>query len=428
MSEEKKDKKRFGWFRKKDGPSQAIQDDGNPDVSAEDSNSEVESVEEAEASIATPEPSVIEDLEDDYVDEALKAEGMGSATVSLPAELEAVADAIEASKLEGTTSDSSTSEDEPKKKRSFFGRLKDGLSRSSNSFSEGISGIFTRKKLDDDTLEELEDLLIMTDLGMETVQRITGKLAKDRFDKEISEEEIKEFVAAEVADILDPLAVPFQIDNTKKPHVVLMIGVNGTGKTTTLGKMAAREIMAGRKVMIAACDTFRAAAAEQLKVWGDRAGAPVMTREPGADAAGLAFDALQQARDDNVDVLFIDTAGRLHNKKELMAELEKIVRVIKKIDQEAPHSVLLVLDATTGQNALAQVEVFSETTNVTGLIMTKLDGTARGGILVAVAAKFGLPLHAIGVGEEVGDFQPFKASEFARALVGLEEGPRGTHL
>lgn len=411
MSDEKKDKKRRGWFRRKDADSGAGDEAANAEPIEASSDEPIE--------IPASDADEVAD-EDAYVDEALKAEGMGAVTVALPAELEAVADAIEASQSE--------EEEEPKKKRSFFGRLKDGLSRSSNSFSEGISGIFTKKKLDDETLEELEDLLIMTDLGMETVQRISAKLAKDRFDKEISEEEIKEFVAAEVADILDPLAVPFKVDPVNKPHVVLMIGVNGTGKTTTLGKMAARDIMAGRKVMIAACDTFRAAAAEQLKIWGDRAGAPVITREPGADAAGLAFDALEQAKAEDVDVLFIDTAGRLHNKTELMAELEKIVRVIKKVDENAPHSVLLVLDATTGQNALAQVEVFSQATNVTGLIMTKLDGTARGGILVAVAAKFGLPLHAIGVGEEVGDFQPFKASEFARALVGLEEGPRGTHL
>lgn len=311
--------------------------------------------------------------------------------------------------------------DEAAKKKSFFQRLKSGLSRSSSSLSEGITGIFTKAKLDDTTLEELEDLLIMTDLGVETVTRITTKLARDRFDKEISSEEIKQFVADEITEILDPLTEPFRIDTGNKPHVVLMVGVNGTGKTTTLGKMAAREIAAGHKVMIAACDTFRAAATEQLKVWGERSGAPVISATPGADAAGLAFDALKQAKDEGTDVLFIDTAGRLQNKKELMAELEKIIRVIRKQDERAPHSVLLVLDATTGQNALSQVEVFSETTDVTGLIMTKLDGTARGGILVAVAAKYGLPLHAIGVGEAIDDFQPFEAAAFSAALVGLND-------
>ncbi len=310
------------------------------------------------------------------------------------------------------------------KKRSFFQRLKSGLARSSSSLSEGITGIFTKAKLDARTLEELEDLLIMTDLGVETVTGITAKLAKDRFDKEISSQEIKQFVADEITRVLDPLAKPFEVNPSYKPHVVLMVGVNGTGKTTTLGKMAAREIASGHKVMIAACDTFRAAATEQLKVWGERAGAPVISAAPGADAAGLAFDALKQARDESVDVLFIDTAGRLQNKTELMAELEKIIRVIKKQDETAPHSVLLVLDATTGQNALSQVEVFKAVTDVSGLVMTKLDGTARGGILVAVAAKYGLPLHAIGVGEDIDDFQPFEAAAFSAALVGLD-GPDG---
>lgn len=310
------------------------------------------------------------------------------------------------------------------KKRSFFQRLKSGLARSSSSLSEGITGIFTKAKLDARTLEELEDLLIMTDLGVETVTGITAKLAKDRFDKEISSQEIKQFVADEITRVLDPLAKPFEVNPSYKPHVVLMVGVNGTGKTTTLGKMAAREIASGHKVMIAACDTFRAAATEQLKVWGERAGAPVISAAPGADAAGLAFDALKQAREESVDVLFIDTAGRLQNKTELMAELEKIIRVIKKQDESAPHSVLLVLDATTGQNALSQVEVFKAVTDVSGLVMTKLDGTARGGILVAVAAKYGLPLHAIGVGEDIDDFQPFEAAAFSAALVGLD-GPDG---
>lgn len=323
---------------------------------------------------------------------------------------------------------SDTAEPVAPKKKSFFQRLKSGLARSSSSLSEGITGIFTKAKLDATTLEELEDLLIMTDLGVETVTAITAKLAKDRFDKEISSEEIKQFVADEITRVLDPLARPFEVNASHKPHVVLMVGVNGTGKTTTLGKMAAREIASGHKVMIAACDTFRAAATEQLKVWGERAGAPVISAAPGADAAGLAFDALKKARDESVDVLFIDTAGRLQNKTELMAELEKIIRVIKKQDESAPHSVLLVLDATTGQNALSQVEVFKAVTDVSGLVMTKLDGTARGGILVAVAAKYGLPLHAIGVGEDIDDFQPFEAAAFSAALVGLDGLDGGINL
>lgn len=376
MSEDPKDKKRFGWLRGKEKPGSASDADKGADSGADGG-----------------------------------ADGDTSPAPDDTAGLVEAAPQEEGPKEEGKEA----------KKKSFFQRLKAGLSRSSNSLSEGITGIFTKAKLDDTTLEELEDLLIMTDLGMETVTRITAKLARDRFDKEISSDEIKQFVADEITEILAPLTEPFVVSGEHKPHVVLMVGVNGTGKTTTLGKMAAREIAAGHSVMIAACDTFRAAATEQLKVWGTRAGAPVISAAPGADAAGLAFDALKQARDEGADVLFIDTAGRLQNKKELMAELEKIIRVIRKQDESAPHSVLLVLDATTGQNALSQVEVFSRVTDVSGLVMTKLDGTARGGILVAVAAKYGLPLHAIGVGEDIEDFQPFEAAAFSAALVGLND-------
>jgi fused signal recognition particle receptor len=402
MSEDKKDKRRFGWFRGKDKAEAAqssrepLSDALAPEESGADRANEVtggEGLEVAPGGIQRPEIQAEPELGSKPVPELEFESGQASQD-----ELE-----------------------EPPQKRSFFQRLKQGLSRSSTSLSDGITGIFTKAKLDDATLEDLEDLLIMTDLGMETVSKITSKLAKDRFDKEISSDEIKQFVADEVTQILAPLTEPFEVDLALRPHVVLMVGVNGTGKTTTLGKMAAREIAAGRKVMIAACDTFRAAAVEQLKVWGDRAGAPVIAREIGADAAGLAFDAVEEARAQDMDVLFIDTAGRLQNKTELMAELEKIIRVIKKVDSSAPHSVLLVLDATTGQNALAQVEVFGEMTNVSGLIMTKLDGTARGGILVAVAAKFGLPVHAIGVGEDIEDFQPFEAAAFSAALVGLND-------
>lgn len=388
MSEDPKQKKRFGWFRGKDKP-----EDQTPDVAGETPSSE------------------LQDPEQEQPGDVISEEGLADEVSQVEAE---------SPEVPSESEPEPEAEPEPKKKKSFFQRLKAGLSRSSNSLSEGITGIFTKAKLDDATLEELEDLLIMTDLGVETVTAITSKLAKDRFDKEISSEEIKQFVADEITQILAPLTQPFAIDKSARPHVVLMVGVNGTGKTTTLGKMAAREIAAGHTVMIAACDTFRAAATEQLTVWGERSGAPVISAKQGADAAGLAFDALKQAREENVDVLFIDTAGRLQNKTELMAELEKIIRVIKKQDERAPHSVLLVLDATTGQNALSQVEVFGKATDVTGLIMTKLDGTARGGILVAVAAKYGLPLHAIGVGEDIDDFQPFEAAAFSAALVGLD--------
>ena len=305
------------------------------------------------------------------------------------------------------------------KKGGWLSRLKSGLSRSASALGGGISDIFTKRKLDAIALEELEDLLITSDLGVETAARVTADLAKNKFDQEISPEEIRAELATRIADILRPVAVPLQIDASAKPHVALVVGVNGTGKTTTIGKLAQQYTNDGKSVVLAAGDTFRAAAIEQLKIWGERTGAPVIAREPGSDSAGLVYDACQQARDDQADVLLIDTAGRLQNKTDLMDELEKVVRVIRKIDQSAPHSVLLVLDATTGQNALSQVEVFQRVCDVSGLVMTKLDGTARGGVLVALSARFGLPIHAIGVGEGIDDLQPFEAGAFAEALVGM---------
>jgi fused signal recognition particle receptor len=301
-------------------------------------------------------------------------------------------------------------------KTGWFQRLRSGLAKTSSRISEGITSVFTRRKLDADALQDLEDLLIQADLGVETSMRIVEEVSKGRYNKDISPEEVREVLAREVAQVLAPVAKPLVIDPGRKPHVILMVGVNGTGKTTTIGKLANRFVSEGKSVVLAAGDTFRAAAIDQLKVWGDRMGVPVVARDVGADAAGLAYDALTMARDKGADVLMIDTAGRLQNKQALMAELEKVIRVIKKIDPVAPHDVLLVLDATTGQNALSQVEVFQEKAGVTGLVMTKLDGTARGGILVAIAAKFGLPIHAVGVGESADDLQPFVADEFARAL------------
>ena len=301
-------------------------------------------------------------------------------------------------------------------RKGWFDRLKSGLAKTSSRLTEGIAGLVTKKKLDQDTLDELEELLLAADLGIETSERITRSLAKGRFDKAITAEEIRETLADEVARVLEPLARPLTIDETRKPHVVLVLGVNGSGKTTTIGKLAAKLSREGRRVMLAAGDTFRAAAIDQLKVWGERTGAPVMARDVGADASGLAFDALKEAQAGAYDVLLIDTAGRLQNKEGLMAELEKVVRVIRKVDATAPHDVLLVLDATTGQNALQQVDVFRERAGVTGLVMTKLDGTARGGILVAIGAKHGLPIHAIGVGESVDDLQSFPAKDYARAI------------
>jgi fused signal recognition particle receptor len=303
----------------------------------------------------------------------------------------------------------------------WWRRLTEGMRRTSSSLGESVTSLFTKRKLDAATLEELEDALVQADLGVETAMRIAEAVGQGRYDKEIAPTEVRAILAAEVEKVLGPVAKPLAIDRDRKPFVILMIGVNGSGKTTTAGKLAAKFRAQGLKVMLAAGDTFRAAAIEQLKVWGDRTGTPVISGAQGADAAGLAFDALQEARRTGADVLLVDTAGRLQNKAGLMAELEKVIRVMKKLDEGAPHAVLLVLDATVGQNAMSQVELFRQTAGVTGLIMTKLDGTARGGILVALAAKFGVPVHFIGVGESVEDLEPFAARDFARAIAGLEQ-------
>lgn len=304
------------------------------------------------------------------------------------------------------------------KKKNWFARLTSGLSKSSTKLGDGVASIFTKRKLDSETLEELEDLLITADLGVAAAERITDALAQDKFDKEITDDEVRAALADEVADTLRPLEKPLAVNAANSPHVIVMIGVNGAGKTTTIGKLARKFQDDGKSVMLAAGDTFRAAAIEQLTAWGERTGAPVIAREIGADAAGLSFDAVNEARAANADVLLIDTAGRLQNKSALMDELAKIVRVLKKLDEAAPHDVVLVLDATVGQNAISQAQAFSEIAGVTGLIMTKLDGTARGGVLVALADKFKLPIHFVGVGEGVEDLQAFKADAFARALAG----------
>lgn len=302
---------------------------------------------------------------------------------------------------------------------SWFNRLRSGMSRSSQAIGGGIVSIFTKRKLDADTLEELEDVLIQADLGVAVASAIADRLSAERYGKDITDDEVKTILAAEVEKVLSPVAVPFALKSDKAPQVVLVVGVNGSGKTTTIGKLASKFTAEGKKVMLAAGDTFRAAAIDQLKVWAGRTNVPIVARDVGSDSAGLAFDALTKAKAEGIDVLMIDTAGRLQNKAELMAELEKVVRVLRKIDPTAPHDVLLVLDATTGQNAVSQVEVFGRTAGVTGLVMTKLDGTARGGILVAIAEKFGLPVHFIGVGEGIDDLEPFAARDFARAIAGL---------
>jgi fused signal recognition particle receptor len=303
-------------------------------------------------------------------------------------------------------------------KQNWFQRLRSGLGKTSSKLTTGITDLFAKRKLDANTLEDLEDLLIQSDLGLETTSRITGAIGKGRFEKGISADDVRSVLATEVDRVLAPVAKPLVINPSHKPHVIMMVGVNGTGKTTTIGKLATKFKAEGKSVLLAAGDTFRAAAIDQLKVWGERAGCPVVAREVGGDSSGLAFDALKQAQATGADVLLLDTAGRLQNKQVLMEELEKVTRVLKKLDPSAPHDVVLVLDATTGQNALQQVEVFRERAGVTGLVMTKLDGTARGGILVAIAAKFGLPVHAVGVGESADDLQPFSAQDFARAIAG----------
>lgn len=305
-------------------------------------------------------------------------------------------------------------------KQSWWRRLSDGLKRTSSSIGSAVADLVIKRKLDRAMLEDIEDVLLRADLGSDVAARIAKAVGQGRFDKAISADEVKAVVAAEVEKVLTPVAQPLVIDSAKKPFVILVVGVNGSGKTTTIGKLTSTLTAEGRKVMLAAGDTFRAAAIEQLKVWGDRNKVPVISGAQGSDSASLAFNAVTAARDDNRDVLLIDTAGRLQNKAELMNELEKVVRVIKKVDASAPHAVLLVLDATVGQNALSQVEAFHRTAGVTGLVMTKLDGTARGGILVALSEKYKLPVHFIGVGEGIDDLAPFTASDFAKAVAGIE--------
>ncbi|MCY4328228.1 MAG: signal recognition particle-docking protein FtsY [Rhodobacteraceae bacterium] len=323
---------------------------------------------------------------------------------------------------------------------SFFNKLRERLFKSSSRLDQGIDdlmedgvekaegstglvGILTGKppgrRLDDAMLEELEDLLVASDMGLDLASRVTANVASDRFGDKVTSHQVKTLISKEIVQIIKPSARPLPI-YSEKPQVILVVGVNGSGKTTTIGKLASQFQEAGNQVMIAAGDTFRAAAVDQLKIWGDRAGVPVLTTKPGGDPAALAYSSIERAVEEQTDLLMIDTAGRLQNRKDLMDELARIVRVIRKKDPYAPHNTLLVLDATTGQNAISQVEIFSEIADVTGLVMTKLDGTAKGGILVALAAKFGLPIHAIGVGEQIDDLSPFDPEEFARALTGLD--------
>jgi fused signal recognition particle receptor len=301
----------------------------------------------------------------------------------------------------------------------WWQRLAGGLKRSSSALGGAIAHVVAKRQLDAATIDEIEDALVRADLGAETAARIATELRFSRFSTSVTPDEVKAVVAAEVEKVLAPVAQPLAIDATKRPFIVLVAGVNGSGKTTTIGKLAAKFRADGKSVMLAAGDTFRAAAIDQLKIWAQRTGADFIARAPGADAAGLVFDAIAEARLRGSEILLVDTAGRLQNRAELMEELQKVARVIKKADAEAPHAVLLVLDATVGQNALSQVEIFKKAVGVTGVAMTKLDGTARGGILVAIAAKFGVPVHFVGVGESVDDLAAFSARDFARAIAGL---------
>jgi len=310
---------------------------------------------------------------------------------------------------------------EPPKKQSWLQRLASGLKRSSDQLTGSIAAVFTKKKLDQAMLDDLEDILIQSDFGVDMATTVTDALRRDRFDRDISSDEVREVLATEIVKVLEPVAQPLNIDAGQKPYVILMVGVNGTGKTTTIGKLASLYGAQGKKVMLAAGDTFRAAAIEQLQVWGQRTGAPVVTKPAGSDASGLAYEAVERAKAEGFDILIIDTAGRLQNRDELMGELEKIIRVIKKVEPSAPHATLLTLDATTGQNALNQVEIFGKRAGVTGLVMTKLDGTARGGILVAIANKFAMPVHFIGVGEGVDNLEAFAARDFAAAIARTAE-------
>lgn len=307
----------------------------------------------------------------------------------------------------------------PEHDANWVSRLKEGLSKSSSKINEGLKNILVRRKLDDDMLEELEDMLITTDIGVMAATSIITNLSRNKFDKEVTEDEIKQYLACEIEKILNPYTKPLTIDTSHKPYVIFVCGVNGSGKTTTIGKYAKNFISNGHTVMIAACDTFRAAAVDQLEIWAKRAGCAIVKGKENADPASVAYDAIDKAKKSNIDVLIIDTAGRLQNKKNLMEQLKKIVNVIRKVDESYPNDSVIVLDATTGQNSNNQVKIFKEAVDLTGIIVTKLDGTAKGGVVVSLAQEFHLPVHAIGVGEAIEDLRAFNAKEFAESMVGL---------
>ncbi len=410
-----------------DAETQAIDDEASHVAAADEERAEeVVAKSDVAAETPVPETPVSEaSASEAPVSEAPTVETPVTEQPTLEAPVEPVAEAPAATAAlpKGFAATDSRPKEEPvaapKEKLSWYQRLRRGLARTSSQLTGQIASLFTKRKLDEATLQDLEDLLIQADLGVETAMRITDTLASERYGKDVSGEDVSRIMAGEITKVLSPVAKPLELDLSHKPHVILVVGVNGTGKTTTIGKLAAKLSGAGLKVMLAAGDTFRAAAIEQLKIWAERTKSDIVSSKLGADAAGLAYEAFQQAREKKSDVLIIDTAGRLQNKAELMAELEKIVRVLGKLDPDAPHTVLQTLDATTGQNALQQVEIFRNVAGVSGLIMTKLDGTARGGILVAISAKHKLPVYFIGVGEGIDDLEPFEAKDFAEAIAGV---------
>ncbi len=415
------DKRRPSLFKRLFGRKAEAPVPESPDSEIGSPSSEIAPISEVAATSevpATPETETTVEI-------ASTAEALATAAIEATAKIEEAAASSAPPSTPATPEAPSAAPVEapgtpPPVKKSWWTRLTQGLSRSSHSIGSSLVEIFTKRKLDGATLDDLEDMLIRADLGVAAALRIRDEVAKGRHDKDVDVETVKTILATEVERVLAPVAKPLDIDAAHKPFVILVVGVNGSGKTTTIGKLAAKFNRDGKKLLLVAGDTFRAAAIEQLRIWGEKLNAPVISREAGGDAAGLAFDAIKAARENGTDVLIMDTAGRLQNKTELMAELEKIIRVMKKLDPEAPHAVLLVLDATVGQNAMSQVEIFGRVAGVTGLVMTKLDGTARGGILVAVAEKYKLPIHFIGVGETADDLQPFAAGDFARAIAGID--------
>ncbi len=409
------------WFGKKtqlDAAKAAGAAMAEPELSAEDiAARETAAREKAEIEAAVAEANRA--WEERQRREAQEAEDE-AARAKAAAELKLLEDRREAARLRAEAEAAARAAAEAEANDpGLFSRLGQGLARSTARLTEGLAAL-GRRKLDDAALSELEDLLITSDLGANVAARVTQEIARERFDREVSGEEIRAALAGEIEAILTPCEQVVDFSDGARPRVVLFVGVNGSGKTTTIGKIAAKLKDQGAKALLVAGDTFRAAAIEQLNVWGERAGIPVLSGKPGADPAGLVYDALEKARAEDLDLVLIDTAGRLQNKAELMAELGKIVRVMRKVDPEAPHDVILVLDATVGQNALSQVEAFRHTAGVTGLVMTKLDGTAKGGVLVAIAEAHGLPIHFIGLGETAEDLRPFSAAAFAKALVGIK--------